>query len=137
MTEIKESFGTGKYVVEGNAFYCGKDINISICGGERHHIGAVGVAVPRNEYKHGKKRSATTSVICVQGHKEDELAHYASKYLATSLDVVITASVGVHVDDATEEEIKLLYDNFVQLVEKLEKSLLKKRLGNDDNNAFH
>ena len=126
MNSVKECVGTGKYVLEVTAVFCGKDINISIGGGERYHIGAVGVAVPRNEIKNEKKRSATTSVICVQGHKEDEFAHYASKYLATALDCVVTVSVGIHIDDANTEEIKVLYDNFRHLVKKLEKSLMGK-----------
>lgn len=125
MNSIKETVGIGKYAIEGVAICCGKDINISIGGGETYHIGAVGVAVPRTEIKNGKKRSATTSVICVQGHKEDELAHYASKYLATALDCIVTVSVGVHVDDANEEDIKVLYDNFRRLVKIFEKRLLK------------
>jgi gallate decarboxylase subunit D len=125
MNIIKESFGIGKYIIEAVAVCSGKDINITIGGGELYHIGAVAVAVPRNEVKNGKKRSATASVICVQGHKEDEFAHYASKYLATALDSVVTVSVGVHVDNANEEDIKVLYDNFKNLVKKLEKAILE------------
>jgi hypothetical protein len=126
MKSIKESVGTGRYIIEGIAICCGKDINISIGGGELYHIGAVGVAVPRTEIRNEKKRSATTSVICVQGHKEDEFAHYASKYLATALNCIVTVSVGVHIDDADMEDIKILNDNFKNLVKKLEKSLLEK-----------
>lgn len=125
MNIIKESVGDGKYIIEGTAVRVGRDINISIGGGEVHHIGAVGVAVPRKEIKKGKKRRATTSVICVQGHREDEFAHYASKQLATVLDCVVTVSVGIHIDDAEESEISTLSDNFMDLIKKLETSLLK------------
>lgn len=124
MNSITESIGNGKYTIEAAAVYCGKDINISIVGGEKHHVGAVGVAVPRNEIKNGKKRTATASVICIQGHKEDEFANYAAKYLATSLDCVVTVSVGIHIEEANSEDIKILSDNFRKLVKKLEKSLL-------------
>jgi len=125
MNKVEERVGDGKYVIKGVAVCCGNDINISICGGETYHIGAVGVAVPRNEIKNDKKRSATASVICVQGHKEDELAHYASKYLATALDCVVTVCVGVHIDDANMEDIELLSDNFNQLIKKIKKSLMQ------------
>ena len=35
MNSVKECVGTGKYVLEATAVFCGKDINISIGGGER------------------------------------------------------------------------------------------------------
>lgn len=122
---VKEKVGIGKYVVEGTAVYCGKDIHITIGGGEKYHIGAVSVGVPRNEYKDGKKRTATASVICVQGHKEDEFALKAAKKLATALDCTVSVSVGIHVDDATLDEIKLLEKNYFELVDKFA-VLLKK-----------
>lgn len=135
MNSIRECVGTGKHVIEGIALFCGKDIIISIGGGEKYHIGAVGVAVPNNEINNGKKRSATSSVICVQGHKEDELAHYASKHLATVLNCVVTVSVGIHVDDANEEDINILCGNFKQLIKRLEEALMESR-GDDSTNLF-
>jgi len=123
MKSIKASVGTGKYIVEATAVFCGKDINITIGGGESYHIGAVAVAEPGNVIINGKKRSATTSVICLLDHKEDDLARFAAKHLATVLDSVVTVSVGIHIDDISIEEIKVLDDHFNQLINQLEISL--------------
>lgn len=125
MEIIKAKTGNGKYVIEATAVYCGKDIHLAIGGGEQYHIGAVSVGVPRNEFKNGKKRTATASVICVQGHKEDEFAQFAAKKLATLLDCIVSVSVGIHIDDATIEELGILEKNFSDLIEKLSGLLIK------------
>lgn len=120
MNSIRESVGTGKYFIESIAVSLGEAINISIAGGEKQHIGAVAIAIPTDKFK---KRSATVSVICVEGHKEDEFAYNASKILATELNCVVTVSVGIHVDYANEEDLRILTDNFNEIIEKLKKSL--------------
>lgn len=125
MVIVQEKIGSGKYVIKGVAVFCGEDIHLAIGGGEKYHTGAVSVAIPRNEYKDGKKRTATASVICVQGHKEDEFALKAAKMLATALDCVVSVSVGIHIDNATMDELKILEKNFFQLIEKFTE-LLKK-----------
>lgn len=120
MNSIRESVGTGKYFIESIAVCCGDAINISIAGGEKQHIGAVAIAIPTDKFK---KRSATTSVICVEEHKEDGYAYNAAKILAIELNCVVTISVGIHVDDANEEDLKILTSNFDFIIEKLKKSL--------------
>ena len=108
---FKLSAGTGKCIIESIVVKCGKDLNVTIGGGEKYHIGAAAIAVPRFEYKENKKRTASTSVICVHGHREDELAYKAAKYLATSLDCIVSASIGIHIDNITKEEYDQLLKN--------------------------
>ncbi|KMT22890.1 hypothetical protein [Clostridium cylindrosporum] len=122
MNSIRERVGTGKYVVEGFAIWCGEALNITIGGGEKYHIGAVGIAIP-SSLKGENKRSATTSVLCIQEHKEDEYARYAAKHLATALDCVVTVSIGIHIDDVSKEDIEVLSNNFKEIIDKFEKSL--------------
>lgn len=123
MNSVRESVGTGKYFIESIGVFCGEDISISIAGGEKQHIGAVATAIPTNAFKNGQKRSATTNVICIEGHKEDEYAYSAAKTLSTELNCVVTVCVGIHVDNANEEDLKILTDNFNLIIEKLKKSL--------------
>lgn len=113
------SEGTGRYIVEAAVVKCGKDLNVTIGGGEKYHIGAVAIGIPRFEYKNGQKRTASTSVICVQGHREDEVAYKAAKYLATALDCTVTVTVGIHVDGIKPEEFKILMDNINLVLEKI------------------
>ena len=126
MKSIRENVGFGKHAIEAVAICCGEDINISIVGGEKHHIGAIAIGVPRDKTKVSKVNinSATTSVICVQDHKEDEYAYFAAKHLATILDCVVTVSVGIHIDNVVEKDLDILSENFKEIIEKLEKSLL-------------
>lgn len=116
---FKLSEGTGKCIVEVLIAKCGNDLNVTIGGGEKYHIGAVAVAVPRLEYKNGSKRTASTSLICVQGHREDELTYRAAKYLATALDCTVTVTIGVHIDNITQYEFSEILNNVDKLLDKI------------------
>lgn len=103
--------GDNKYKIEAIVVISGKDVSVTIGGGDKYHIGAVAIAVPRPEYKQFKKRTASTSVICVQGHREDELSYNVAKYLSTELDCVVTVSIGIHIDNIEQHEIQLVLNN--------------------------
>ncbi len=111
LESFKIRAGEGKCIVEAMVVKCGKDINVAIGGGEKYHIGASAVAVPRSDYKNEVKRTASTSVICVQGHREDELTYKAAKYLATALDCTVVAAMGIHIDNITDQEYCQVIDN--------------------------
>ena len=124
---IKLSEGSGKCIVEGIIVRCGNDLNVTIGGGEKYHIGAVAIAVPRLEYKEGKKRTASTSVICVQGHREDELSYQSAKYIATALDCTVTLTIGIHIDDIDQKEFQKIMDNVNNLLEKIVETASKNK----------
>ncbi|WMJ78540.1 MULTISPECIES: hypothetical protein [unclassified Sedimentibacter] len=115
--------GAGKCVVEAMVVKCGRDINVAIGGGEKYHLGAAAVAVPRFDYKKEVKRTASTSVICVQGHREDELTYKAAKYLATALDCTVVAAMGIHIDNITEQEYCQVIDNVNKVLDNIVKKL--------------
>ena len=119
MYSFNLSTGSEKYKIEATVVKCGSDLNVTIGGGEKYHIGAVAIAVPRVEYKDGKKRTASTSVICVQGHREDELCYKAAKYLATALECTVTVTVGIHVNHIKEEEFQILLNNVDILLDNI------------------
>jgi hypothetical protein len=110
--------GDGKYIIKANAVKCGNDLNITIGGGQ-YHIGAVALAVPRFEYKDNKKRTASTSLLCVHGHREDELAYHTAKKIATSLDCSVSVAIGIHIDNIDKEEINILTNNVYELTDKI------------------
>jgi len=83
------------------------------------HIGAVAVAVPRKSLTGDGSDSASASVICITGHKEDEIARQIALRLSSAWQCVVTVSAGVHIDDATKDDIVLLYANMQELSEKL------------------
>ncbi|NYB75842.1 hypothetical protein HZF24_16965 [Sedimentibacter hydroxybenzoicus DSM 7310] len=116
---FKLSEGKGKCTIEAIIVNCGNDLSVTIGGGEKYHIGAVAVSVPRHEYKDGKKRTASTSVICVQGHREDELTYKAAKMLATALDCTVTVSMGAHIDNIAQDEFHEMINNINILLDRI------------------
>ena len=78
----------------------------SLSGGDLPHVGAVALAEPRPSRKDSSKTSSSVSVLVRLGHKEDELARRLSGEMAASLDLPVVLSVGIHVDGATEAQIR-------------------------------
>ena len=76
--------GQSKYEIELCAVQCGRDYSVTICGGGRHHVGATALGCDESGTV-GHKCAALPSVCCVFGHRDDEAARWAAKYLATEL----------------------------------------------------
>ena len=79
----------------------GEDCCLTLCGGEREHIGAVAVAQPRPSLADPARTSATASVIALPGHQEDQLARELALKVAASLKVVVCVVCGIHLHDPT------------------------------------
>lgn len=122
MKEISLIAGEGKYQVCLRALFCGKDVNLCVFGGDVPHIGAVAVAVPRKSLTGDGSDSASVSVICITGHKEDELARNIALRLSSKWLCIVTVSAGVHIYDASMDNITKLSRN----IEKLIKNLIDK-----------
>lgn len=114
----------GKYSVSAQVIRCGKDVSLTVSGGESPHLGASALAIPRPSLSDPEKVSASTSVICVPGHKEDAVARAAAERIAASQNCVASVCVGVHIDNANREELLRLKRNLEELIsmvlEKLE-----------------
>jgi len=119
MKEISLKVGEGKYQVFLHTLFCGTDVSICIFGGEVPHIGAVAVAVPRKSLTGDGSDSASVSVICITGHKEDELARSIALRLSSKWLCNVTVSAGIHIDNAKQEDIDILSRNIEELMRKL------------------
>lgn len=106
--------GEGRYQIQLVAFLCGRDLSVTITGGESPHIGAVCLAQFEEE-----RASATVSTICVYGHRDDQIAMACAKKISSKRRCTVTVSVGIHIDRATSEEIKILWGNCLDCIEKL------------------
>jgi hypothetical protein len=102
----------------------GQDVLVSVWGGTRPHIGAVGIAVPRHSLKNPKKWSATSSNFTFPGHKEDTLVKNISERLAAQLKKNVVVTAGIHWDSLTFEEIETIES----LTGKLSDRILEKLL---------
>lgn len=114
------SAGSGRHTVTAVFSFCGSDICLSFCGGAKAHIGACALAVPRASLDASvTERSASCSVLCVSGHKDDLLARTAALAVAARFDAVAVVTAGLHIDDATAEDIAKLSDNFHSCLEQV------------------
>ena len=107
----------GAYDLEAGIRLIGNDLLVAIWGGEKPHIGAVSVAQPRPSLKDPNVTSATASVFCFVGHKEDELAKATSEILAAAFNTQVVVTAGIHWDNISEEGIRKVIRNSEILVD--------------------
>jgi hypothetical protein len=71
----------------------------------------VAVAQPRPSLKEPTVTSATASVFCYVGHKEDDLAKQAAEKLAAFFNTRVVVTAGIHWDNLSEEGIHKVIRN--------------------------
>jgi hypothetical protein len=101
----------GEYDLFAGVRLIGDDILVAIWGGEKPHIGAVAAAQPRPSLKDPNVLSASASVICYLGHKEDRLAKEAAETLAAAFNTDVVVTAGIHWDDLSQEDIRRIKKN--------------------------
>jgi len=103
------TFGRGKYKVWLQRHNIGDDIVFFLGGGERSHIGGVVIAEP------GKKVIA----VRLSGHYDDMVLQPIAEAACKKYKKKVVAVGGVHVDNATTEEINRLVENCKRLIRKI------------------
>jgi hypothetical protein len=127
MKKFMVSISKGRFKLHAHTQRMGHDLLVSIWGGMRPHIGAVGMAIPRPSLRDPKKWSATSSNFTFIGHKEDTLVKGISEKLATELKRNVVVVAGIHWDDLTAQEIKIIEDLTQKLSDQILKKLRKKK----------
>ncbi|HCJ57872.1 hypothetical protein SDC9_94825 [bioreactor metagenome] len=97
----------------------GEDMCVIITGGDKPHIGCVTLSTPRQSLADKNIISATTSVLNLIGHKDDEVARYVSHKLSSALNKNVAASCGIHIDNAEKREIELIMKITEELTEMI------------------
>jgi hypothetical protein len=111
--------GAGRHRVWGAGVLSPWSLGLQLLGGDRPHIGAVAIGVPRPSLARSARRSATTSVMALLGHKEDDLARSAATHLARRLGVPTVVTAGMHLHGARPEDIRTVLDNTEHLIEAI------------------
>ena len=122
MKKFETGISKGKFKLQAHTQKMGEDLLVSIWGGTKPHIGAVGMAIPRPSLRDPKKWSATSSNFTFIGHKEDVLVKKISEKLATELRRNVVVVAGIHWDGITAQEIEIIED----LTQKMSDQILKK-----------
>ncbi|MFZ5900894.1 prenylated flavin chaperone LpdD [Desulforudis sp. DRI-14] len=126
MQQLSFRAGEGRHRVELTASLTGDGLVVTIAGGERPHIGAVCVGLPRPSMDDPARLSCNVAVLPVVGHKDDEIARPVAENLARHTGQVSVVAAGLHVDAASDRDIALLIANAWQVVDKLLEALGKK-----------
>lgn len=114
-------------LVEAEAVRIGPDVLVYIWGGERPHIGSVAAAQPRPSLADPDKRSATASVLCYVGHKEDTVAKETAEALAAALDTNVVVTAGIHWDDLPPDGVGAVVAGCREIAGKLKERLAENK----------
>lgn len=109
----------GRVKIYLKSILIGEDLCAIISGGDSPHIGCVTLSVPRPSLANSNVISATTSILNLVGHKDDEAAKYVSNMLSSKLNKNVVVTCGIHLDNITEEEINITIELLKELTEKL------------------
>ena len=108
MQTFKVQISTKGFKVYGFVQKLGEDLLISLWGGTKPHIGAVGMAEPRPSSKDPKRWSATSSNFTFPPHKEDLLVKELSEKIASQSQARVVVTAGFHWDNLKPREIRLI-----------------------------
>ncbi len=118
MAALFAEAGSGRYRVTAQLARCGDDLAALVSGGEKPHVGAAALAQYEPE-----RQSATVSVLTAYGHRDDAVASRFAKALAAAGRCSAAVSAGVHVDQASPEDISALQDSCAQCLAALLRGL--------------
>lgn len=122
MINLNKKFKT--HTIICSAIQMGNDWNISIYGGDKPHIGAIALGIPRPSLQDEKKISSSVSILTITGHKEDVIVQKAAKILASTLNSIVVVSCGIHINDISFNDIQDL-DLFISnLIDELISKIL-------------
>lgn len=122
MNKVVENVA-GRVAIKMEAVSMGEDYCLVITGGDRPHLGAVALSTPRPSLADSQKLSASTSVLTLVGHKEDDVAKKLAHLFAANLDRHVVVACGVHLDGITKNEFAVMEAMLEQLAEQLLKIL--------------
>lgn len=101
--------GRGKYKIWLQRYEIGDDLVFFLGGGERSHIGGIVVAEPKKKVK----------AVRLTGHYDDIVLAPIAEAACKKYKTKVVAVGGVHVDNATKEEIDLLVENCRKIAQKI------------------
>lgn len=106
MGKITTYLSFAEFTVQG--YPIGNGYCIHVSGGASPHIGCVVLAMPRSSLSDPEEISATSSVLNVTGHKDEQLCRLLAEAAAKRKNAVTVCTGGFHVDGISAEQIQEL-----------------------------
>lgn len=104
----------GRVDIDVKISYIGTDLIIIISGGDRPHIGSVSYGGQGFENKEFKKNT-----LVYENHKEYIISQKFSQRIGEIFKGNYIISVGIHLDNITKEEIKIVKKLSDELLEEI------------------
>ena len=86
--------------------FLGDDILITVSGGDKPHIGTAVLTVPRPSLTGDGSVSATSSVLNVTGHKDEDICRILAEKASKKYGVTAVCIGGFHIDHISAEQVK-------------------------------
>jgi gallate decarboxylase subunit D len=115
----------GALTLEATACRAGRDLSVTISGGERPHLGCVVIATPHPAQNDAGRMTVTSSVVAAPPHREEALARPFAERLARCLGGTVVVAAGVHTGALGPEGIA----TYLRLGERLAERLLTRLVG--------
>jgi hypothetical protein len=109
----------GRFRIDALVQSLGDDLLVSVWGGTRPHIGAVGIAVPRPSLADPHRTSSTSSNYTLLGHKEDVVVKHLSETISAALAANVVVTAGIHWDGLVPRDLKVIEDLTQRIAEKI------------------
>jgi hypothetical protein len=107
----------GRIKINMTCIPIGKDLIITLSGGDRKHIGSIAVGQIRNDSVNGY--NANISNITIPTHKEKELACWLAHVFTTKLNITSCIICGIHVEQILKSEIQDVIEMSIELANQL------------------
>lgn len=98
--------GEGRYKVFLEKKELDDDIILILGGGEKSHIGGIIICEPGRE----------SNVIKLEGHYDYQVLTPIAEETCKKYNKTVVAIGGIHIDNATKEEIKIIVNNCKELI---------------------
>ena len=116
---LELKIGKGKTQVQVEVHQYSDGLSILLYGGDKPHIGAVALSVPRQSLKDKRRTSCSTSVLTLTGHKDDLIARDMAETISKNIKKTVAVIAGVHIDKATDNDIEKVKKNCRKASKKL------------------
>lgn len=119
MRDLVAQAGEGDLGVTLRVVDTGQGLSAFLYGGTLPHVGGSALASPGARVRGEALSSCDLWVQTVPGHKDSEAAKSCARRLCLASGQPVCVCAGIHVDDATPEQLRALVDNCEQATDKM------------------